>query len=172
MALKILSEIGTDQGITSEAYVRISDYNLNKLGCSAHFRVQVFMSEADAKPALRTAPPYNPQNPEAKSQIIGDSLYHSFYKEIEIDTTCIQIVPQEIQKEQTITTTSPITGESTTTTQTITEVVMVEESVPCRKMVTVCDLSPIEGVDIFQFGYGKLKEKLVAIFGAENVVDC
>ena len=25
---------------------------------------------------------------------------------------------------------------------------------------------------IFAFGYGKLKEKLVDLFGAENVVDC
>lgn len=171
MALKILSQIGTDQGITSEAYVRISEYNLSKQGCSANFRVQLFLKEADAKPAVRTTP-YNPMNPEAKSQIVGDYLYISLQKEVEVEKECTRTVPTQVQKEQTITVTDPVTGEETSTTQTITVTEMVEETYPCTEKTFVCDLTPVEGVDIFNFGYGKLKEKLVGIFGADNVVDC
>ena len=36
----------------------------------------------------------------------------------------------------------------------------------------VPDLSSVEDKDVFEFGYGKLKEKLVSLFGADNVVDC
>ena len=36
----------------------------------------------------------------------------------------------------------------------------------------VPDLTPLEDETIFAFGYAKLKDKLVGLFGAENVVDC
>ena len=47
MALKITTQIGTDKGITAEAYVRITNYQLNKFG-SASFQIEIFQSEADA----------------------------------------------------------------------------------------------------------------------------
>jgi len=50
MALKITTQIGTDKGITSEAYVRIADYQISKYG-SANFRIELFQSEEDATPA-------------------------------------------------------------------------------------------------------------------------
>lgn len=171
MALKILSQIGTDQGITSEGYLRIADYNLSKQGCAANFRLQLYLKEADAKPVLR-AMPYNPGNPEAKCQLIGDYFYESFQKEVQVESECTRIVPKEVEKEQTITITDPETGEETTTTQTITVTEMVEEKYPCTQPSWVCDLSAVEGVDIFHYGYAKLKEKMIGIFGAENVVDC
>ena len=43
MALKITTQIGTDKGITSEAYVRISEYNISKYGI-ANFIIQLFQS--------------------------------------------------------------------------------------------------------------------------------
>lgn len=171
MALKILSQIGTDQGITSEAYLRIVDYNLSKQGCSANFRLQLFLKEADAKPVVRLSP-YNPGNPEAKCQLIGDYLYHSFGKEVDVDSECTRVVSKEVQKEETIIITDPETGEETTTTQTITVIEMVEEKYACTVKEWQCDLATVEGVDIFHFGYGKLKEKMISIFGADNVVDC
>lgn len=112
MALKILSQIGTDRGITSEAYVRISQYNVNKVGCSAIFNLSVFLNQADSVGDPLEWPKV------AKSQEIGDQLSVSF---------------------------------------------STEEG---------CDLSSIEGTNIFSFGYGKLKEKLVGLYGAQNVIDC
>jgi hypothetical protein len=47
MALKITTQLSTDSGLTSEAYVRIVNYSLNKNG-SAEFRLQLFKSQEDA----------------------------------------------------------------------------------------------------------------------------
>lgn len=47
MGLKITTQIGTDKGITSEAYVRISDYQINKYG-SANFRIEIFQKQSDS----------------------------------------------------------------------------------------------------------------------------
>lgn len=48
MALKITTAIGTDKGITSEAYVRISSYTLHKAGM-ATFGIEIFEKESIAK---------------------------------------------------------------------------------------------------------------------------
>jgi hypothetical protein len=48
MALKITTQIGTDKGITDEAYVRISSYNLQTAG-SATFYIQIYENESVAK---------------------------------------------------------------------------------------------------------------------------
>ena len=54
MGLKITTQIGTDKGITSEAYVRISDYQINKYG-SANFRIEIFQQQSDSV-SLATIP--------------------------------------------------------------------------------------------------------------------
>lgn len=172
MALKILSQIGTDRGITSEGYLRIADYTLGKNGCYASFRLQLFMTEADSVTQPLTTAPYVPANKEARCQLIGESLYHSFQVETEVDTTCTRMIPTQVQKEQTSVVKDPVTGEDKTVTQTITVTEMVEESYPCKQKVVSCDFSSVQGVDIFSFGYTLLKEKMKGIFGAENVVDC
>ena len=51
MALKITTNIGTDRGITNEAYVRIADYNLSKNVGGANFRLEIFQSSEDASPS-------------------------------------------------------------------------------------------------------------------------
>ncbi len=45
MALKITTPIGTDKGITDEAYVRISSYNLQTAG-SATFHIEIYENES------------------------------------------------------------------------------------------------------------------------------
>lgn len=34
------------------------------------------------------------------------------------------------------------------------------------------DIPSLESQSIFAYGYGKLKEKLSALYGAENIIDC
>jgi hypothetical protein len=46
------------------------------------------------------------------------------------------------------------------------------ENVDVEETYEVPNLSLIEGQDIFEYGYTKLKEKLVTLYGAENIVDC
>lgn len=151
MALKITTPIGTDKGITSEAYVRISDYLVSKNGF-ANFRIELFQKEAD-----KITPSITPvNNAAARNQQVGESLWIPMTKEV-------------------------------TTTKTVQRPVEVEDGVasdgsPMKKFVTqdvdetvttnVPDLSPLEDGTIFSFAYAKLKEKLSAEFGAENIVDC
>ena len=49
---------------------------------------------------------------------------------------------------------------------------MEEQDVQEEITKTVPDMSGAEEIDIFAFGYGKLKAKLNELFGAEHVVDC
>ena len=143
MALKITTQIGTDKGITSEAYVRIANYHLSKFG-SANFGIEIYQSEEDAPTADNIMP--GVIGGQARNQQIGDSIY-------------VQLTTQE---EREVTYVVPGTDADGNPfpdrTQTIT--------------VSVPDLSSAEGVDIFTFGYSHLKAKLVDLFGAENVVDC
>ena len=79
MALKITTQIGTDKGITSEAYVRIADYQISKYG-SANFRIELFQSQEDATPP--TSYP-GMGGGVARNQQIGESLYVALTKQVE-----------------------------------------------------------------------------------------
>lgn len=72
MALKITTAIGTDKGITSEAYVRIGSYNLQKAG-SATLGVEIYQSESDSDSFMNTA----------KNSQIGDLIVVSLNSEVE-----------------------------------------------------------------------------------------
>lgn len=125
MAIKIKSQIGTDKGITSEAYVRISEYRLSKYG-SANFIIELYKSKSDADNV--DSRQYN--SLVAVNSQIGNSLDVNLTKEVEVEVdgkTITQVVP---------------------------------------------DLSSAVGRDIFFFGYSHLKQKLIDIFGKENVIDC
>lgn len=143
MALKITTQIGTDKGITAEAYVRIANYQLNKYG-SASFHIEIFQSEADATPSTPNMPTL--AGSQARNQQIGDTIY-------------VQLTKQE---ERTMS--YPTVGLDVDGNQLPDRVETITVSVP--------DLSSAEGVDIFVFGYSHLKAKLIGLFGAENVVDC
>jgi hypothetical protein len=143
MALKITTQIGTDKGITSEAYVRIANYQLSKFG-SANFSIEIYQSEEDSTPAANAMPGIT--GGQARNQQIGDSIY-------------VQLTTQE---EREVTYAVPGTDLDGNPFQDRTETITV--SVP--------DLSSAEGVDIFAFGYSHLKAKLVDLFGEDNVVDC
>jgi hypothetical protein len=143
MALKITTQIGTDKGITSEAYVRISNYQLSKFG-SANFNLEIFLSEEDATAAGGGMP--GTMAGQARNQQIGDTIYVMLTKQVEETIS----VPQLGLDEEG----NPLPNVD----QVITK--------------TVPDLSSAEGVDIFAFGYTHLKAKLTGLFGEENIVDC
>ena len=143
MALKITTQIGTDKGITSEAYVRIANYHLSKFG-SANFQVEIYQSEDDATPAATAMPGMTAG--QARNQQIGDSIY-------------VQLTTQQ---EREVTYAVPGTDAEGNPFPDRTE----------TSTVSVADLSSAEGVDIFTFGYSHLKAKLVDLFGEDNVVDC
>ncbi len=159
MALKITTQIGTDKGITSEAYVRIADYQVSKYG-SANFRIELFQSQEDASPST----PMYPSGGigQARNQQIGENLWVALTKEVEATRTVqrsVEVVtPATTSEDGTIVTPESRTWEMQDVEETYTQ--------------TVPDLSPLENGTIFAFGYDKLKVKLADLFGAENVVDC
>ena len=168
MALKITSQIGTDKGITSEAYVRIADYQISKSG-SANFRIEIFQSQADV-PSVGAMPGL--MSGTARNQQIGDNLWVALTKEIDVTVTEKRMVPVQIQEEVQVPGPVDEDGNPTQVTQTTTRTEMQEQDVEVTYKRVVPDLSSAEDVDVFEFGYGKLKAKLVELFGANNVVDC
>lgn len=168
MALKITKSIGTDKGITSEAYVRIADYQISKSG-HANFRIQLYLNEADATPASASLGPMGGE--QARNQAIGEYLSVPMTKEVEEVKTRKVMRPVETEVTKTRTVTNEA-GEEVTEEYTVTEMVTTEVEEQYTVTNTVPDLSAAEGIDIFAFGYGKLKEKLVSLFTAAKVVDC
>jgi hypothetical protein len=150
MALKITTQIGTDKGITSDAYLRIADYQVNKYG-SANFRLELFQSQADSE--SYTASPFGGQ---ARNQEIGEFLSVPLIKEVENTRTVQRSVEVDVEA------TDEVPAHKTWVMQDVEE----------TYTTNVPDLTPLEGIDIFEFAYGKLKDKLEGLFGAENVVDC
>ena len=103
MALKITTQIGTDRGITNEAYIRISDYQISKSAASATFRIEIYQSQPTESEATGFGT-------FARNQQIGDALYVSFMKPVEKTVTGIRITgyteaqePIEESYTQTIT---------------------------------------------------------------------
>ena len=168
MALKITKNIGTDKGITNEAYVRIADYQISKSG-HANFRIQTFMSAEDATSSNSYMGPMD-QN-IARNQQIGEYLSVSLTKQVEETKTRKIIKPVETDVTKTRTVTDE-EGNETTEEYTMKELVPTEVEEEYTVATTVPDLSSAEGVDIFAFGYSHLKAKLVSLFTASKVEDC
>jgi hypothetical protein len=169
MALKITTQIGTDKGITSEAYVRIADYQISKYG-SANFRIELFQSQEDAAPAGGTFPGMG--GGVARNQQIGESLYVPMTQQVDETRTVQRMIPVQVEFEEEVAGPLDEEGNPTSTTVTRTRTEMQEQDVEETITKTVPDLSSAEGVDVFEFGYGHLKMKLEGLFGADNVVDC
>jgi hypothetical protein len=169
MALKITSEIGTDQGITNEAYVRIVNYNINK-GGQANFALQVFNSEATATALSLNIPAGS--GVVAKNAKIGESFHVALTKEVATTYTVSRPVPTEVEVTEEVIVPG-VDGEPDTTetiTKTVIQTVMTDVEETTVKIVP--DMTPVIGVDVFAFGYGKLKPHLESLFGEGNVVDC
>lgn len=84
MALRITSQIGTDLGITSNAYIRISDYQISKQAASATFRIEIYQSQPESGQTYGFGT-------SARNQQIGDALYVSFMKPVEKTVTSTRI---------------------------------------------------------------------------------
>lgn len=152
MAIKITTQIGTDLGITSEAYLRIVNYNIQK-GGYANFQTQLFLDEEAANSGSNLYPGMGGMT--ARNQQIGESLY--------VDLR----VPSESVVYRTVNMPSQSVDESGSITYTNVETT-VSESVT----VMVPDFTQVEEANIFEFGYAKLKEKVIEVFGTGSYEDC
>lgn len=170
MALKITVPIGTDRGITSEAYVRITDYIISKSG-SASFRLEIFQSQEEASTDANSIIPSVGMS--SRNIQIGERFSVSLLveKQIKVPTVSSTVVYEPVERK--VADTKDENGNALTfKTVTVVEQKVQTKNVEELSTIKVVDLSPLVGVDIFNFGYSNLKEKLSDIFGAENVVDC
>ena len=108
----------------------------------------------------------------ARNQQIGDSLWVPLTKQVTETVTVKRMVPVQVTEEVQVPGPLDENGNPTSVTQTVTRTEMQEQDVQEGVTKTVPDLSPAEDKDVFEFGYAKLKAKLVELFGADNVVDC
>lgn len=152
MAIKITTQIGTDLGITSEAYLRIVNYNIQK-GGYANFQTQLFLDAEAATSGSNLYPGMGGMT--ARNQQIGESLY--------VDLR----VPSESVVFRTMNIPSQSIDESGSISYTTVETT-VSESVT----VMVPDFTAVEEANIFEFGYAKLKEKVIEVFGTGSYEDC
>ena len=164
MALKITTQIGTNRGLTSEAYIRIFRYEVSKLGFMNCW-LQVYQSEADAN------------QPAGETPIYKESV------SLEIGSTCkiplVDTLTRTVKKQQLVdyqeTIKVPVLDENRQPTgetqdREVVRTVLQEQDVDVDTEVP--DMTSAIGQDIFEFGYTKLKEELSVVFGAENIVDC
>lgn len=161
MALKVLTPIGTDGGITEQLYIRISNYQFNKFG-SASFNLQLFLKEEDSKHASMM-----PFQGNVRNNQIGEILYVPLQKEVVVTKTGVRPTVKEVVHEREIAVdgAEPIIEEFTTYEPSTEEYTWEEKT-------SVPDLSSLVGVDIFTFGYAKLKEKLEGLFPNVEILDC
>ena len=168
MGLRITTQIGTDKGITSEAYIRISDYQISKSGW-ANLTLELFQSQDDV-PVPGT--PFGPIPMFSRNLQIGERLVVPLTKEVEEVVTEKQMVPVEVTEEVTHPGPLDENGFATIVTTTQTRVEMREQDVQVTRTKAVLDLTSVEEANVFAFGYTKLKAKLNELFGADKVVDC
>jgi len=154
MAIKITKQIGTDLGITSEAYLRITNYNVQK-GGFANFQTQLFLNTEAATSSSNLYPGPGMGGALARNQQIGDNL--------NVD---LRVASQSVVY-RTVSMPSQSVDESGSITYTNVETT-VSESVT----VMVPDFSQVEDANIFEFGYAKLKEKVDEVFGTGSYQDC
>ena len=163
MGLKITTQIGTNKGLTSSAYVRISNYEISKTGY-VQLNLQIYQNEEDAnQPPLET-----PIFKECSSFEIGSFLKIPIMKEL---TRTVK-VNQLFDEVQTVLL-PKLNADGTLGEDEEREItVKVTREVDVEQTYEAPDMSIVENQDIFTFGYTKLKEKLVSLFGNENIVDC
>jgi hypothetical protein len=165
MALTINTPIGTDRGLANNAYVRINEYRVLKTG-ECIFDVHIYKTKEDA--------------------IIADSNIATYGKANHLTCTSLEIgkevrvdLSREIVKTVTIPTETPTTAVVTKTigsgdrmkSYTVTESSIEIKNNTFETTLKIADWTTLENHNIFEFGYSMLKDKLVQLYGDENVID-
>lgn len=154
MAFKVKKTILTDKGETNEAYIRFSRYDIQKNG-DVTFFIEMFLSEREVLDAMPT-----PNNPNAcKNYQIGEAIYIDMKKKVMVTNTHKKnveiVIPAVLDEDGMI-----ITPERKEYR---------EEDVVEETEMAVPDMTPLTNGTIFAYAYELLKEKLVSLYGEENI---
>jgi hypothetical protein len=165
MALIINTPIGTDRGLANNAYVRINEYRVLKTG-ECIFDIHIYKTKEDAIVADSNVGTYGKANHlTCMSLEIGKTLNINLAREIVKEVT----VPKDIPTTATVQKT--IGSGPTMKTYTVTENRVEQQMHTYETTLKVADWTTLEAHNIFEFGYAMLKDKLVELYGEENVVD-
>jgi hypothetical protein len=161
MAIIIKTPIGTDRGLAANAYVRINEYRIVKTG-ECVFDIHIYKSKADAILADSNVATYGTANHlTCMSLEIGKDLKVDLRREIIKTVTIPKETPKTVQIQRTI----------GTRTYNVTENVIELEPTTYQTTLKVPDWTQVENHNIFEFGYAKLKDKLIQLYGEENIED-
>jgi hypothetical protein len=161
MAFIIKTPIGTDRGLATNAYVRINEYRVLKTG-ECIFDIHIYKSKAEAILADSNIATYATANHlTCRSFELGNEIKVNLSREIIKTVTVPKETPKTIQVERTI----------GTKTYNVTENVIEIEPNTFQTTLKVPDWTQIQNHNIFEFGYAKLKDKLIELYGSENIED-
>jgi hypothetical protein len=164
MALKITKQIGTNKGITSDAYLRIVNYSISKYGY-LQLNIQMFLSEEQASVQIDQV--------VAGMECFNSDVLNML--KIPLTKTLTKTVEKTVVVQEESEKTIPIMNDQGMFTGEFKKQMLmgdVTKKMQVEEEYQVPDLSLIKGLDIFEFGYNALKTKLVETFGAENIIDC
>lgn len=165
MALIVNTPIGTDRGLANNAYIRINEYRVVKTG-ECIFDIHIYKTKEEAVIADSNIGTYGKANHlTCMSLEIG--------KEIRVDLS------REIVKTVTVPKETPTTAIVTKTigsgdrmkSYTVSESTIEMQNHTYETTLKVPDWTTMEAHNIFEFGYSMLKDRLVKLYGEENVVD-
>lgn len=113
MGLKITTPIGTDKGITSEAYVRIADYQVSKHG-HANFRIELYQTQEDS---VNNNGMHYMGGQQARNQQIGENFGVSLSSQVEATRTITTLIDgvestREEKYQKTVVDLSPLEDSS------------------------------------------------------------
>jgi hypothetical protein len=167
MALKINTLVGTNKGISDRTYVRIDTYQISKMGF-LRAGLEIFMNEEHSK------------LPE--SEIVSKNLRcyntqiddHILIPLGRLDKKILKIKKPKTTIEE-VTETSYIKddeGKTQVITKTVPKHITREIEAEEEISVKVPYIDLLKNIDVFEFAYKQLKEKLIQLYGEENIEDC
>jgi len=167
MALKINTLVGTNKGISDRIYVRIDTYQISRMGF-LRAGLEIFMNEEHSK------------LPE--SEIVSKNLRcyntqiddHILIPLGRLDKKILKIKKPKTTVEE-VTETSYIKddeGKTQVITKTVPKHITREVEAEEEISVKVPYIDLLKNIDVFEFAYKQLKEKLIQLYGEENIEDC
>jgi hypothetical protein len=167
MAIKINTMVGTNKGISNQLYVRIATYTINKTGF-LKIGLEYFMREEDAKlPESEIVS----KNLRCYNMQIDDNVIIPLGK---LDKKILKVRKPKTTIEE-VTETSYIKddeGKTQVITKTVPKHITKEVEVEEEVNVKVPYIDLLKNVDVFEFAYNVLREKLIGLYGKENIEDC
>jgi hypothetical protein len=170
MALKITTQIGTNQGITDEAYIRIEQYSVDKSNGNLNIQTSMYLNkDAAASGSKSEYGGWNPIMNGAQAQNIHYPSNYSFPLTHSVITQVPVYTPSQSMNTVLFTETSTDGTVTTGSRQEWKQYVVTGSQDVIKSYI---DLSAVVTGSVFEVAYPLLKEKLEAIAGVGNVVYC